>query len=55
VTIQIRRTASRFFTGITFDFRGAFSCLAVAAMKVPAPHSEKQNKTIAIFVSKFTG
>jgi hypothetical protein len=23
-------------------------------MKVPAPHSEKQSKTIAIFVSKFT-
>jgi len=22
-------------------------------MKVPAPHSEKQSKTIAIFVSKF--
>jgi hypothetical protein len=50
----MRRTTSRFFTGITFVFCGAFSFRAVEAMKVPAPQSEKQSKTIAIFVSKFT-
>jgi hypothetical protein len=37
-----------------FDFRSGLSFRAVEAMKVPAPHSEKQSKTIAIFVSKFT-
>jgi hypothetical protein len=37
-----------------FLFCGASSFPAVEAIKVPAPHSEKQSKTIAIFVSKFT-
>jgi hypothetical protein len=55
VRIQTGRTRSRFFTGMTFVFAGTFSSRAVDAMKVLAPHSEKQNKTIAIFVSKFTG
>jgi len=51
----MRRTISRFLTGITLVFCGASSFLAVEAMKVPAPHREKQSKTIAIFVTKFTG
>jgi hypothetical protein len=54
VTIQIRLTDSRFSTGISFVFCGASPFGAVEAMKVPAPHREKQSKTIAIFVNKFT-
>jgi len=37
-----------------FVLAGAFSLRAVDAMKVLAPQSEKQSKTTAIFVSKFT-
>jgi len=54
VRIQTRRATSRFFTGITFVFCGTFSFRALEAMKVPAPQSEKQRRTIAIFVTKFT-
>jgi hypothetical protein len=53
--IQTRRASSRFFTGITFVFSGASSFRAVEAMKVLAPHREKQSRTIAIFVTRFTG
>jgi len=42
------------FHGITFLFCGTFSFRALEAMKVPAPQSEKQSRTIAIFVSTFT-
>ncbi len=42
----------RFFTGMTFAFCGSFSLRTLEAMKVPAPHNEKQSKTIVIFVSK---
>jgi uncharacterized membrane protein HdeD (DUF308 family) len=54
VRIQTRWTTSRFLTGISFIFCGASSSCAVEVMKVPTPHREKQSKTIAIFVNKFT-
>ena len=44
-----RRTRSRFFTGITFVFCGSVFWHAVEATKVPAPHNEKQRRTIVIF------
>ena len=51
--IQIRRTTSRFFTGIAFIFCGSpFSC-TFEAMYVPHPHRDKQSRTIAIFVLQF--
>jgi len=52
VTIHTRPMNPRFFTGIKFVFCGAFSFRVVEAMKVPAPHNEKQSSTIAIFVMK---
>jgi len=48
----MRWRTSRFFTGITLVFRGSFSLRALDAMKVPAPHNEKQSNTIAIFAMK---
>src|SRR5438876_944158 len=55
-TVQIRKrgTNSRFFTGITFVFCGPFSFRAIEAIKVPAPHDEKQSKTTVIFFIKLT-
>jgi len=52
VTIHTRPMNPRFFTGMTFAFCGSFSLRTLEAMKVPAPHNEKQSNTIAIFVSK---
>jgi hypothetical protein len=37
------------FTGITFVFCGSFFSQVVEATKVPAPHREKQRRTIVIF------
>jgi len=54
VTTQTGRAISRFLTGITFILRGSLSLCAAETMKVPAPHNEKQRKTIAIFVIKLT-
>src|SRR6266536_596704 len=48
-TIHPRRTKSRFFTGITFVFCGSLFSRAVEATKVPAPHNEKQRRTIVAF------
>ena len=54
-TIQTRRTRSRFFTGIAFVFCGSDNFSSEReATRVPAPHKEKQDKTIATFAIKFT-
>src|SRR5206468_6312318 len=48
-TIQLHRGRSRFFTGIRLVFCGSVFWHAVEATKVPAPHNEKQRRTIVIF------
>ncbi len=54
VKIHACLATSRFFTGITFVFCGVSSFRAFEAMKMPAPHNEKQTKTIASFTIQLT-